>query len=74
MRDRPRVLERADTFNALLAADARRLHAAKRCAQIEAGGNVVQRQGATFRYEMLQPDLRTGEPTLTTEGSVGAFP
>jgi hypothetical protein len=34
--------------------------------QIEAGGNVVQREGVTFRFEMLQPDLRTGTPTLTT--------
>lgn len=34
--------------------------------QIEAGGNVVQREGITFRFEMLQPDLRTGAPTLTT--------
>lgn len=34
--------------------------------RIEAGGNVVQREGAQFTYEILQPDLRTGFPTLTT--------
>jgi hypothetical protein len=34
--------------------------------QVEVGGNVLQRQGATFKYEVLQPDLRTGAPTLTT--------
>lgn len=34
--------------------------------QVEVGGNVVQREGATFSYEMLQPDLRTGNPTITT--------
>ena len=34
--------------------------------QVEAGGNVVQRAGITFRFQMLQPDLRTGSPTRTT--------
>ena len=41
VRDRAGVLEGADAFDALLAADARLLHAAERRAQVEAGGAVV---------------------------------
>src|ERR1700736_6662529 len=41
MGDRAGILEGADAFNALLAANTRRLHAAEGGAQVEAGGAVV---------------------------------
>lgn len=34
--------------------------------QVEVGGNIAQREGVTFSFELLQPDLRTGAPTITT--------
>jgi hypothetical protein len=35
-------------------------------ADVVVGGNYVQRAGVTFRYQMVQPDIRTGDATLTT--------
>ena len=41
MRDRTGVLKRANAFDALLTADAGRLHAPERRPEIEAGGTMV---------------------------------
>ena len=71
--DRAGVLERADAFDALLAADARLLHAAERRAQVEAGGAVVV--DPDVAADQLTADAvgraRVGRPDRAAEAGPG---
>src|SRR5665213_3549748 len=60
MGDGAGILEGADAFDALLAADTRRFHAAKGSAQVETGGAVV-----------VDPDVAANELAPDAIGRVG---